>query len=148
MPQASLLFFLQGIDGDTPNPHYAGWMDLVWFSLGGSGEFGQTRPASVITLTMLVGKLSTTIQLACLNQRRFSQGEIVAIDPVTSSEKLRMELQGVQITGCQFLSYTGDQSLQTFELKCMRMIEMSPCLRTVDSPMPVRLRRPARSAIR
>jgi hypothetical protein len=71
MSSRGLLLQIDDFHGDCRHPRYAGWIDLLWFSFGGKGEFGQYRPAQSASMKMSVGRTSTDLKLAYRRGDRF-----------------------------------------------------------------------------
>ena len=121
MKNAGLLLEIDGLLGDSQNPHYRGWMDLCWFSFGGSGEFGQTRPTDLATMTMPVSRVSTTLQLACLHGERFAEATFVALNPNHTAEICRATMRELQVLDFQFRGYSGDMPIHSLELRFSKL---------------------------
>lgn len=121
MNNAGLLLEIDGLQGNSRHSHYPGWMDLCWFSFGGSGEFGHTRPNEIAALTMPVSRISTYLQLACLRGERFESATFVALNPSFQTEICRGEMLDVKITDFQFRGSSGDLSIHSLELRFAKL---------------------------
>lgn len=126
MINPGLLLHIEGIQGDCKIPHYQGWMDTFWFSFGGTGEYGQSRHGNLATMTMPVGRISTSLQLASLRNDRFPKATLVALNPNYDSEKFRWHIVDVTITGFQFQGYSMDMPIHSLELKFGALEEKKP----------------------
>jgi hypothetical protein len=126
MLNPGLLLHIDGIQGDCRIPHYLGWMDTFWFSFGGTGEYGQSRHGNLATMTMPVGRISTSLQLASLRNERFPNATLVALSPTYDSEKFRWNIVDVTITGFQFQGYSMDMPIHSLELKFGALEEKKP----------------------
>lgn len=121
MSNPGLLLQIEGLLGDCRHPQYFGWMDLLWFSFGGAGEFGQNRPTHLATLTMPVGRISTTLQIASLRNGRFKAATLVALNPTRTGERFRAVMEDVRVGGFQFQGYSGDRPIHSLELRFFNM---------------------------
>lgn len=126
MINPGLLLHIDGIQGDCRIPHYLGWMDTFWFSFGGTGEYGQSRHGNLATMTMPVGRISTSLQLASLRNERFPNATLVALSPTYDSEKFRWNIVDVTITGFQFQGYSMDMPIHSLELKFGALEDKKP----------------------
>lgn len=126
MSNPGLMLQIDGLLGDCKNPRYYGWMDLFWFSFGGAGEFGQNRPSHLATMTMPVGRISTTLQIACLRHRRYRSASLVALNQNHTTEKFHAVMEDVKITGFQFQGYSGDMPIHSLEISYFSMEMKNP----------------------
>src|SRR5262245_59695490 len=113
---SGLILQIDGIEGDCRHPRYGGWMNVLWFSFGGAGEFGQNRPTHVASMKMLVGRISTTLQVACLRGDRFRSASLVALHPSGVTERFHGAMEDVRITGFQYEGYALDRAIHSLEL--------------------------------
>jgi type VI protein secretion system component Hcp len=116
MSHRSLILHIDGIEGDCCHPQYVGWMNVLWFSFGGTGEFGQNRPAHSASMTMFAGRISPTLQLACLRGDRFKTACFVALSPSGDTERFHGAMEGVWITGFQYQGEAMDRPIHSLEL--------------------------------
>ena len=116
MTHAGLFLEIDGLAGDSRTPGFEGWMDVCWFSFGGAGTFGQTRPGTLASITMPVSRVSTRLQMACLNRDRFTEATLVARDATRGEEVIRGKMKNVRVSEFQFRGYSGDMPIHSLEL--------------------------------
>jgi type VI protein secretion system component Hcp len=116
MPQRGLILHIDGIDGDCRHPRYGGWINVLWFSFGGSGEFGQNRPAHSASMTMFAGRISPRLQIACLRGDRFRSASFVALSPSGETERFHGAMEAVRVSGIQYQGEAMDQPIHSLEL--------------------------------
>jgi len=129
MTDPGLLLHIDGLEGDCRQPGYEGWIDLLWFSFGGAGEFGQNRPVHRATMTLFVSRVSTVLQIACLRNIRFRSADLVALTPTRTGEKFRGAMEQVRITGFQFQGSSGDRAIHSLELSFFSLGALPPAVR-------------------
>jgi hypothetical protein len=127
MRNAGLLLLIDGIDGDCRHPRYGGWMNVLWFSFGGAGEFGQNRPGHVATMTMFGRPVSARLQYACLRGDRFRSAAFVALNVAGDAERFHGAMDDVRITGFQYQGEAMDRPIHSLELT---FFSMEPRVRT------------------
>jgi hypothetical protein len=116
MTHPGLLLEIDGLAGDSRSPGYEGWMDVCWFSFGGAGTYGQTRPGTLATITMPVSRVSTVLQLACLRRYRFDFATLIARDAARDGELFRGRMKNIRVSEFQFRGYSGDMPIHSLEL--------------------------------
>jgi type VI protein secretion system component Hcp len=116
MTHAGLFLEIDGLAGDSRTPGFEGWMDVCWFSFGGAGTFGQTRPGTLASITMPVSRVSTKLQMACLNKERFAEATLVARDATRGDEVIRGRMKNVRVSEFQVRGYSGDMPIHSLEL--------------------------------
>jgi type VI protein secretion system component Hcp len=137
MTNPGLLLNIDGIDGDCRHPRYGGWMNVLWFSFGGAGEFGQNRPAHSASLKMFAGRISPVLQIACLRGDRFRSASLVALNLSGEAERFRGAMEDVRITGFQYQGEVMDRPIHSLELAFFSMESRETSDVTPTSPRPV-----------
>jgi hypothetical protein len=112
---------IEDFHGDCRHPRYAGWIDLLWFSFDGTGEFGHNRPAHTASMKLFVGRISTDLQLACLRGDRFRSASFVALNHDCTAERYSATMEQVRITGFQFEGSSLDRAVHSLELTFLAM---------------------------
>jgi hypothetical protein len=115
------LLRIEDVHGDCRHPRYEGWIDLLWFSFAGSGEFGQNRAAHLASMKLFVGRISTDLQLASLRGDRFRSASFVALNHDRTAERFRAAMKQVRITGFQFEGTSLDRAVHSLELNFFSM---------------------------
>jgi len=121
MTTRGLMLRIEDFHGDCRYPRYAGWIDLLWFSFGGSGEFGQNRPVHSAAMKLFVGRISTDLQLAYLRGDRFRSASLVALNHNHTAERFHAAMDQVRITGFQFEGTSLDRAVHSLELTFFAM---------------------------
>jgi type VI protein secretion system component Hcp len=116
MQNPGLLLQIDGINGDCRHPLYPGWMNILWFSFGGAGEFGQNRPGHSASIQMFVGRVSTYLQIACLRGDRFRTASLVALNPSRTGERFHGAMDDVRISGFQYQGSSLDRAIHALEI--------------------------------
>ena len=116
MNNPGLLLQIEGIDGDCRHPSYPGWMNVLWFSFGGAGEFGQNRPGHSVSIQMFVGRVSTFLQIACLRGDRFPSASLVALNPSRTGKRFHGLMDDVRISGFQYQGLSLDRAIHALEI--------------------------------
>jgi type VI protein secretion system component Hcp len=121
MPHRGLILHIDGIEGDCRHPRYGGWINILWFSFGGSGEFGQNRPAHSASMTMHAGRISPRLQIACLRGDRFKFASFVALSPSGDAERFHGAMEAVRVSGFQYQGEAMDRPIHSLELTYLAM---------------------------
>jgi hypothetical protein len=121
MTSRGLMLQIQEFHGDCRHPRYAGWIDLLWFSFDGTGEFGHNRPAHSASMKLFVGRISTDLQLACLQGERFRSASFVALNHNYTAERFYAKMEEVRITGFKFEGSSLDRAVHSLELSFLSM---------------------------
>lgn len=128
MRNPGLMLWIDGIDGDCRDPRYPGWMNVLWFSFCGAGEFGQNRPGHTAAVQMFVGPVSTDLQIACLRGDRFRTATLVALNSTSSGERFHGAMKDVRISGFQFQGSSLGRAIHSLEISFfgMELLPASP----------------------
>ena len=121
MTHRGLLLHIEDFHGDCRDHRYRGWIDLLWFSFGGAGEFGQIRPVHSAYMKLFVGRISTDLQLAFLRGDRFRSASFVALNHDHTAERFHAAMEQVRITGFQFEGTSLDRAVHSLELTFFAM---------------------------
>jgi type VI protein secretion system component Hcp len=148
MTNPGLLLQIDGIDGDCRHPRYGGWMNVLWFSFGGAGEFGQNRPAHSASMKMFAGRISPFLQIACLRGDRFRFASLVALNLSGEAERFHGAMEDVRITGFQYQGEVMERPIHSLELTFFSMEPREMMDVAPTTPRPATPPRPAMPPVR